>query len=1176
MRLKSINLAGFKSFVDPTKVSFKSNMTAIVGPNGCGKSNVIDAVRWVMGESSAKYLRGESMTDVIFNGSRNRKPVGQASIELVFDNSAGTLGGAYADYAEISVRRLVTRDAQSSYYMNGTKCRRRDITDLFLGTGLGPRSYAIIEQGMISRLIEARPEELRVYLEEAAGISKYKERRRETESRIKRTQENLERLNDIRTELGKQLERLGRQAEAAKYFQQLKASERRYKAEIAVLRWREADNQLKQLLERLANLELEQEACLVSVRHTEAQLETSRENQAQANLAYEEAHKNLAVTNLQIARLEQGLQHRLHREKQLQEELKQLGQQQQQAQTALQQDQEQLDLLKAQLEDNQPLLEDLTQRQLLEQEQLQLTEQQLAHAEQAWDELLNTSNSAQNSKTLAQARIQQHEASLQRLYERQASLENQLQVQSAEHLEQQVQQLQELEQEQELTQERLAAIELQEEDLRSHKLNWQEQQQQLRQQTNQLTSQHQQQQGRLASLLALQQAELAGKDAELESWLSEQNLHEWQRLGEVLQVEPGWEKAVEVSLKTTLAALLSPVPLDTHLSQQLGQLPSGELQVFQPAAAPCHIPAASLLAKIHNPQCLPASLAQQLARIQPVASLEQALALQQQLNDVASSLITPAGAQVFRDGLSLQAASNQQLGLLARQQEIQRLEASQELNSAQLQELEQQTLQCATQLETSEQQLQQLQHESRNVHNQLTNLASQQASSQTQLQHQQERQQQLQTELEQLLSERQQLVENLQTEQEQLQELLLEVASDTSLRTEQQQERDKLRQHKQQQQQQLQHTQQQVQETKLNQQLLLTKQQAAEQALARLVAQAQALTVKQTELTQELAALQEPGAEQSQELEDLLHQHAQQEQQVQALRSSQQQAQEEQRHLEQERSQQDKQLEQLRQQLEQQRLQQHSLMVKRDQHLEQLQELETSLHQVMQQLPPDAVESAWQTQLDTTQEKIRRLGAINLAAIDEHAQQAQRKEYLDAQNAELEDALNTLDAAIRRIDKETRIRFKETFEQVNTGLQNLFPRIFGGGSAWLQLTGDNLLETGVAIMARPPGKKNATIHLLSGGEKALTALALVFSIFELNPAPFCMLDEVDAPLDDANVGRYARLVQEMSSRIQFIYITHNKQAMESAAQLMGVTMQEPGVSRLVSVDLEEATSLVAS
>jgi len=455
-------------------------------------------------------------------------------------------------------------------------------------------------------------------------------------------------------------------------------------------------------------------------------------------------------------------------------------------------------------------------------------------------------------------------------------------------------------------------------------------------------------------------------------------------------------------------------------------------------------------------------------------------------------------------------------------------------------------------------------------------LASLQASLETKFKHNQERNSQLAEELAQLAEESLNLQEKLQQDKEVWQMSLLQVEANLEQREDQQRGRDNLRQQRETARQQIRLRQQALQEARLRQQQLITKEQAGRQALQRLAEQRQAQEEKHQDLLLELEAAREPGDEQTDELDALLEQHQYQEQKVRELRQVQQLAQQEQRELELQRSQQDKELDRLRNLLEEQRLKQQGFMVKRDSHLDQLRELETTLREVMEHLPEDAIESRWQADLDDTQARIRRLGAINLAAIEEYDQQAERKDYLDAQNAELEDALETLDGAIRRIDKETRLRFKETFEKVNQGLQTLFPRIFGGGSAWLQLTGDNLLETGVAIMARPPGKKNATIHLLSGGEKALTALALVFSIFELNPAPFCMLDEVDAPLDDANVGRYARLVKEMSERIQFIYITHNKQAMESAEQLMGVTMQEPGVSRLVSVDLEEASAMVAS
>ncbi|MDR9466722.1 chromosome segregation protein SMC [Marinospirillum sp.] len=1174
MRLKSIKLAGFKSFVDPTTVSFKSNLTGIVGPNGCGKSNVIDAVRWVMGESSAKYLRGESMTDVIFNGSRNRKPVGQASIELLFDNSEGKLGGAYAQYAEISVKRVVTREAQSSYLLNGSKCRRRDITDLFLGTGLGARSYAIIEQGMISRLIEAKPEELRTYLEEAAGISKYKERRRETENRIRRTQDNLERLEDVREELGRQLERLGRQAEAARRYQQLKASERKFKSELAVLRWREADQRLVGVLEQISNYELQQESCLVQLRQGEARLETSREKQAQATDALDHAQKQLTDTSLQIARLEQGLAHRQQRERQLQQELEELAREEQKSRQALQEDQQERKQLQQQLEDTQPLLEELSEAEELEQEGLDQLEEQLHELDLSWEAFLGRVEQDQSQATLAQARIQQHERSLQSLRQRIQKLdEHQQQLPGSGETEQQ---LDALELEREALETQLLQLDEQEEATRSNKERFQEELQQLRQTSQQTATQLQQQKGRLASLQALQQAELEGQDAELETWLQQKQLQDWPRLGEWLQVAPGWEKAVETCLQGELAALLSPVPLDANLAQQLVDLPSGDLRLYQQHSdAPPEQKNTSLLSKLQNSASLPASLQQQLNRIEVVDNLSLAWSARNSLQE-GESLVTPQGERVFADGLVLQAENARNLGVLARQQELRQLEASAELLEEEQAEQQDREAELQEQLQASEAELQSLLQQRKPLQQQLNDLSSRQASLQTQLDHTLERKSQLQEEQQQLQAEQQELLETLQQDQEVWQEALLKVEENSEARQGQQQHRDGLRHQREHKRQQLKQRQAALQEARIKQQQLMTREVAAGQALERLEQQLAGYESKKEQLQLDLEAATEPGNEQMQQLEELLEIHQQQEDRVQQLRQQQQQAQEEQRLLEQERSQQDRELERLRNLLEQERLQQQGLMVKRDSHLDSLAEQELSLKEVLETLPEEALESRWQHELEDTQARIKRLGAINLAAIEEYDQQYERKSYLDAQHAELTDALQTLDQAIRRIDKETRQRFKATFEQVNQGLQELFPRVFGGGTAWLQLTGDDLLETGVAIMARPPGKKNATIHLLSGGEKALTALALVFSIFELNPAPFCMLDEVDAPLDDANVGRYAKLVRDMSERIQFIYITHNKQAMESADQLMGVTMQEPGVSRLVTVDLDEASAMVAS
>ncbi len=1175
MRLKSIKLAGFKSFVDPTTVSFKSNMTGIVGPNGCGKSNVIDAVRWVMGESSAKYLRGESMTDVIFNGSRHRKPVGQASIELIFDNAQGKLGGAYAQYSEISVKRVVTRDAQSNYLLNGSKCRRRDITDLFLGTGLGARSYAIIEQGMISRLIEARPEELRVYLEEAAGISKYKERRRETENRIRRTLENLSRLEDVREELGKQLERLGRQAEAARRFQTLKARERSLKAELAVLRWKEADHRLAGLLEQLAELETALEACLVKVRQGEARLESARERQAQASDALENAQRQLNETGREIARLEQGLSHRLQRERQVKQEMQALGQQQQQTQQACLRDQEQLAIWAEQLEALTPELAEQAEAEAALQQQLEALEARRHELQAHWETYHRQQSSAQQAMTLAQARIQQYEHQSQRLAEKKQQLSAQLNAIKAD--DHQDERLEELQLQLESCEEDLLAEEEQLAQLETHKAQAAQQRQSLNDQQRQLSSRLYQAQGRLASLQALQQHELSQEDSRLDAWLSDQGLDTWPWLSEQINIQPGWEKAVEMALGQWLSARTTDAPLAALPAQAWQSLPCGDLLLWTSSASP-QLPKAdrpSLLERIENPECLPASLQQRLSRIGTQADLASALA---QVDALAADecWITPQGEEVYPDGLRLVSSAAAETGVLARQQVIRELEATIAALEAEVEDLEAQLQQIQDQEAARTSQMQQITARCQTLRQQQMQWAAQVAAEQTQHQHERLQRQQWRDELQRIDAEDSETQTQLAMAREALELAQEQLESHQGDGLKHDEERQQLQSQLEQQRQAHRLQLDALQQLRIKQQQLQSSHQAVSQALQRLQIQLEQFEQRQQQLEDELEDLLTPVEGSQDDLNEWLQKHRDQEAEVQTLRQTQQLALQEQRDWEQSRQALDKEVQGLRAQMEDLRLQQQTLMVKRDGHLEQLKELSVSFKAVVENLPEQAIESRWQAELEDTQERIRRLGAINLAAIEEYDQQAERKNYLDAQHAELDDALNTLEQAIRRIDRETKQRFKATFEQVNSGLQALFPRVFGGGTAWLQLTGDDLLETGVAIMARPPGKKNSTIHLLSGGEKALTALALVFSIFELNPAPFCMLDEVDAPLDDANVGRYARLVREMSANIQFIYITHNKQAMESADQLMGVTMQEPGVSRLVSVDLEEAAALVES
>ncbi|ODC04126.1 chromosome segregation protein SMC [Terasakiispira papahanaumokuakeensis] len=1166
MRLKSIKLAGFKSFVDPTTVPFKSNMSAIVGPNGCGKSNVIDAVRWVMGESSAKYLRGESMTDVIFNGSRGRKPVGQASIELVFDNTAGKLGGAYAQYAEIAVKRQVTREGQSNYFLNGTKCRRRDITDLFLGTGLGPRSYAIIEQGMIARLIEAKPEELRVYLEEAAGISKYKERRRETENRMRRTEDNLERLEDVRDELGRQLERLSRQAEAARRYQQLKADERRLRGELAVLRWREADHQLKGIIDQVRELELEVEAHLVEIRRIESELETARQTQTQAADALDDAQARFHETGQAIARLEQHLQHRTQRARQLQQDLEALMRSEQELNESDQSDRARLTELEEALASLQPELEALDEQHLMAEEALAQQSEQLEDCQARWETFREHADRDQREAELARASIQQHETNqtqlkqrLQRLSEQASSLESTTQLDE---------QITSLTLEREAMQDQIQTLDEEAEQLQQQRESLREQVQQLRDQLDQRRTRYQQNSGRLASLQALQQAALKHDDEGVNQWLAQQGLAHEARLAEKLVVAPGWEHAVETVLADQLQALVLPGALPDAQLEALAQSPQGSLSLMvdtQLTASPDQ----TLAAYVQGPD----AVRRGLAKILVVPSLAEGLVLRPTLT-AEQSCITPEGYWLGPDWLRIHPADQNDDGPLARQRALEVLEVEQDELAETIESTAEHLTRLERDLESGEQKRQTLVAQQKPIQGRVSQLSSELATLETRRGHIAERQGQMAEEREELAIQMEDTEMALMSARDTWQAALARVENNVEQREAldraRQQARDAVEQARQAQSQ-YQQTRQQLQ---LKRQELLTSQQGMTEGLARTQQQRDRLYERRQTLEAALEEIHEPDDTQQAQLDELLDQHAQQEEAVSQLRQRQQTAYDSQSTLEQSRTEHDRQLERVRARLDEVRMQQQNLMAQRDAHLSQLAEMDVTLRDILPDLPEDATESAWRQTLDNTVERIRRLGAINLAAIEEFEQQQTRKGYLDAQYAELMEALDTLSQAIRRIDRETRSRFKETFEQVNQGLQTLFPKVFGGGTAWLQLTGEDLLETGVAIMARPPGKKNATIHLLSGGEKALTALALVFSIFQLNPAPFCMLDEVDAPLDDANVGRYANLVREMSDRIQFIYITHNKQAMEKADQLMGVTMQEPGVSRLVSVDMTEAEALV--
>lgn len=1163
MRLKSIRLAGFKSFVDPTTASFPSNMTAVVGPNGCGKSNIIDAVRWVLGESSAKNLRGESMTDVIFNGSNTRKPVSQASIELVFDNSDGTLQGEYASYAEISIRRRVTREAQSTYYLNGVKCRRRDITDIFLGTGLGPRSYAIIEQGTISRLVEARPDDLRIFIEEAAGISKYKERRRETENRIRRTQENLERLADLREELGRQIERLQRQATAAQKYQEYKAEEHTLKAQLTALRWQQLNAQAGEHATVVAELETALQACIADQRQADAKIELLRDGHHDLSDAFNRVQGRFYAVGADIARHEQSIQHAQQRLRQLQDDLQEAERTRVETESHLASDRE----LLASLTEELAMLNEQQAEAELNTECSAAAFIQAEEAMHDWQERWNTltADSAQprSEAEVQRTRIDQLEQNTQRLSTRQQRLHDEQQgLQDDPHAESLDEMHERVEEGQAQLDELSATQQLQAAQL----YDTQEQLSAKNQQQQHVQGQLQRLQGRISALEALQQAALNPEQG-VQEWLESQQLQQQPRLLEGLRVETGWELAVE----TVLVADLQAVQIDSWADLDLSGLHNGHLRLVSDSAAVTPVKN-SLLSKISASSL---DVSPWLAQVYAVETLDEALQLRPQLI-TGESVVSKDGYWLAAHFLTVQRGDEHSTGVLARAQELEELLLTVAELDEQQQALADQLHDLHSNRQTVQEQSELLRRDEQGAHRALSELKSQLAAKLARVE-------QLQLRRTAVTAELADVSEQQQIEAEQIGEarLLLHDALDNMAAAEQSQqqlqaEQGQLRSQFEQLRQQAQQDKNTQHQLALRISTLSTQQRSTEQALQRLEQQFAQANQRREQLNLNLEEGESPIDELRAQLEELLQTRLATDDQLRAARTALEDADTQMREADKQRSQAEQRAQTVREQLEQQRLGLQTLTVQKDTLNQQLQALELDVQHVLEQLPSDAEPSVWEQQLTAVATRIERLGAINLAAIEEYRQQSERKNYLDAQNDDLVEALDTLENVIRKIDRETRNRFKETFDLINNGLQELFPKIFGGGHASLEMTGDDLLSTGVAIMARPPGKKNSTIHLLSGGEKALTALALVFAIFQLNPAPFCMLDEVDAPLDDANVVRYSRLVKEMSEKVQFIYITHNKVAMELADQLLGVTMHEPGCSRLVAVNVEEAAALAES
>ncbi len=1170
MRLKLIKLAGFKSFVDPTTVPYPDNLSAIVGPNGCGKSNIIDAVRWVMGESSAKNLRGDAMTDVIFNGSSARKPVGQASVELVFDNTEGKLQGEYASYNELSIRRIVTREAQSTYYLNGTRCRRKDITDIFLGTGLGPRSYAIIEQGMISRLIESKPQELRVFIEEAAGISKYKERRRETENRIRHTRENLDRLGDLREELGKQLAHLQRQAVAAEKYKTFKAEERVLKAELAAIRWNSLNQQVEALDKRIRELKVELEARAAEQQNVDTQIEKKRENQIESNDKFNEVQGRYYGIGATISRLEQELQHRAERKIQLNQDHERTIISLENANQHQLADGEKITLLEAELQTLEPEYTSVKGQAETSASKLSESDSRMHQWQQEWD-LFNQKASENSQLTeIQKTRIHHSETLLDRLSQKNEEIIHEKESLTKNSSADDISQLSdEVEVLTASVAEIKSTVESNKQKLSEQRISRDQLQTELQQQQQIL----QQLEGKSVSLNALQQAALGKSSKHISSWLESKGLSDAPRLAEKLTVNTGWEKAVETVLGDSLqAVVVDSLDNSSHLLNDFSQ---GILTIVESTEATVLESTVNdfitLASKVNGED----AYRKLLNNVFVAEDLQQALSMRAKFSSE-QSVVTKDGLWLGDNWLRISRDEDAEAGVLEREQELKLIQQELVLQTQTVEKLVDELQQHRQKLTDFEEQWQNAQSQLVNLNQNLSEKNSLLQSKKSSIEHTQQRIQRLQKELDENDLRKAEEQEKIAESRILLEESLEQMANDETMRSELLEIREQRRAN-------LIHVRERAREDKdlvhklaLRSESIKTELTLTENSLQRSISQVTEFTERLERLKIQMEQNLEPIAEKQLLLDESLQQHLSVEEELKQARIQLDDCEQQLRNLEKQRLQFEQSHEAVRRKIESENLARQAQSIQRENQLQILKESNHVVEEVVSRLDENANEEEWSQRIAKLAFKIERLGAINLAAIEEYDSQSERKVYLDAQHEDLNEALDTLESAIRKIDKETRTKFKQTFDKINKGIQELFPKVFGGGHAYLELTGEDLLDTGVAIMARPPGKRNSTIHLLSGGEKAMTAIALVFAIFHLNPAPFCMLDEVDAPLDDANVGRYCRLVEEMSKKIQFIYISHNKQAMEMAHALIGVTMQEPGVSRMVSVDIEEASAMASA
>ena len=1168
LRLTQIKLAGFKSFVDPTAIGTPGQLVGIVGPNGCGKSNVIDAVRWVLGESKASALRGESMQDVIFNGAGERKPVSRASVELVFDNSLGRASGQWSQFAELSIKRVLSRDGESKYYINNLAVRRRDITDLFLGTGLGPRAYAIIEQGMISRIIEAKPEELRVFLEEAAGVSKYKERRKETEGRLADTRENLARVEDIRGELAQQLEKLEAQAKVAAEYREFEARLTTAQRLLWFSRQQDAARASERAAADVARQQAAYEALLTELRSVESQIETLRAEENAARDAVNREQGEFYGSNAEVQRLEQQLSFQRESQQRLAQQLAQAEGQVQALKDERGATSDQATAMERQFEEAAARRELTQEAALAAQAALSGLEAAVQVAAGALGERQSALAGIEQTRQVTENSRQHANKALAQLAQRRERLLNEQRQVPADRAE-------ELAIVQEQWEQERAEVEARVAELEALKLDLEALQQRNREcadQAQAAAAGFSELEARAKALAALQ-AKLAPAE-DTAAWLARQGLGASRRLWQVMEVTPGWEDALEAVLRERLNAV-EVARLEAALDW--AEHP-GKLAVFEAESAPESdlIPeAASLLARIGVAPALLPLLATWLAGVRCADSLQAALAARHELA-IGELLVTPAGHLVSLHGLCYFAPDTELHGVLARQRELAELENA----LAGLRESAQAARQELLEVEASLRARQAQYH------------AEQQAFSS-----QQRRCHDLEMELVQL----KQAEEAARRRREQIAKELAEVdehvAQEHAAREDaeaalaaQAEERETL------------FAARDLARHGLNEaEVALARGREALRGAENAAQEAHFLErgsrERAAELHQRVASLGEQLARAEAHLAQLQGEHTeidwtpieralqealtrrqQIEQALAAARDREAIAGARLRQAQESRLLAEQKLEPARTRIEEARVKESVALTQEAQFAEQLREAGADLVGLPEQLQAWGKPASLPSEIERLQAAIVALGAVNLAALEELQAATERKDYLDRQGADLTEAIDTLESAIRRIDKETRALLQDTYDTVNRHFGELFPALFGGGQARLLLTGEEILDAGVQVLAQPPGKRNSSIHLLSGGEKALTALALVFAMFQLNPAPFCLLDEVDAPLDDPNTDRFCAMVKRMAlaqpnGGTQFLFISHNKITMEMAHQLIGVTMAEPGVSRVVAVDIGEALQL---